>query len=184
MRDVGSDTEWQGSRFMNPNDFDEFHEILFRLVAATLLGGAIGVNRDLHRKPAGLRVLAMVSVGSALVTMIMLRVATQQHPVSYDGLSRVIQGILQGIGFLGAGVIMHAQGRDEVHGLTTAAAVWLTAVLGIGCGIGEWQLTIAAFGVAVLILTLGRIVEKTILKWRSPAENKKNTQPPASGGPQ
>ena len=166
---------------MNLTDFDEFHEILLRLGAAMLLGGAIGVNRDLHHKPAGLRVLALVSVGSALVTMIMLRAAASQQTVTYDGLSRVIQGILQGIGFLGAGVIMRAQGRDEVHGLTTAASVWLTAVLGVGCGIGEWHMTLVAFGVSVVILTLGRIVEKTILQWNSrPAEELPPPPPPRS----
>jgi len=150
---------------MNATDFDEFHEILLRLAAAMLLGGAIGVNRDLHHKPAGLRVLAMVSVGSALVTMLILTASARQPTVSYDGLSRVIQGILQGIGFLGAGVIMRAKGRDEVHGMTTAASVWLTAVLGVVCGAGLWQMTLAAFVISILILTLGRRVEKTILSW-------------------
>ena len=130
-----------------------------------LLGGAIGVNRDLHHKPAGLRVLAMVSVGSALVTILILTVASQQKIVTYDGLSRVIQGILQGIGFLGAGVIMRAQGRDEIHGMTTAASIWLTAVLGVTCGIGMWQLAFAAFLVSVTILTIGRRVEMYILNW-------------------
>jgi putative Mg2+ transporter-C (MgtC) family protein len=155
---------------MHATDFDEFHEILIRLGAAMVLGGSIGVNRDLHRKPAGLRVLAMVGVGSALVTMLMLRVAAHQQTVTYDGLSRVVQGILQGIGFLGAGVIMRAQSSDEVHGLTTAASVWLTAILGVSCGLGQWQLTLATFVISVLILTLGRTVEKTILKWSPPPE--------------
>jgi len=116
---------------MNPADFDQFHEILLRLGLAMLLGAAIGINRDLHHKPAGLRVLAMVGVASALVTMLMLTAAAHQEKVSYDGLSRVIQGVLQGIGFLGAGVIMHSERQNDVHGMTTAASVWLTAVLGI-----------------------------------------------------
>ena len=148
---------------MNPVDFDQFHEILMRMGAAMILGGAIGVNRDLHRKPAGLRVLAIVSVASALVTMLTLTAAAQQQVVTYDGLSRVVQGILQGIGFLGAGVIMRAKGRNEIHGLTTAASVWLTAILGVGCGLGEWQMTLAAFTVSVFILTIGRRIEKLIL---------------------
>lgn len=165
---------------MHATDFDEFHEILLRLGAAMVLGGAIGVNRDLHRKPAGLRVLALVSVGSALVTMLMLQVAAQQQVVTYDGLSRVIQGILQGIGFLGAGVIMRAKSRDEIHGLTTAASVWLTAILGVSCGLGQWQLTLAAFVISVVILTLGRYVEKIILKWSLPpvAERQPPETPP------
>lgn len=148
---------------MHPSEFDQFHEIVLRLGAAMVLGGAIGVNRDLHHKPAGLRVLAIVSVASALVTLLMLRVTSHQEHPTYDGLSRVIQGILQGIGFLGAGVIMRAKGRNEIHGMTTAASVWLTAVMGIGCGLGMWQMSLAAFVVSVLILTLGRRVEKLIL---------------------
>ena len=152
---------------MNPTDFDQFHEILMRLGAAMLLGGSIGVNRDLHHKPAGLRVLAIVSVGSALVTMLMLTVANQQKNVTYDGLSRVVQGILQGIGFLGAGVIMRAKGRNEIHGMTTAASVWLTAILGVACGLGQWQMSLAAFLVSVFILTIGRRIEKLILSLSS-----------------
>ena len=165
---------------MNATEFDEFHEILLRLAVAMLLGGAIGVNRDLHHKPAGLRVLAMVSVGSALVTMLILTASARQPTVSYDGLSRVIQGILQGIGFLGAGVIMRSQGRDEVHGMTTAASVWLTAVLGVVCGAGLWQMTLAAFVISIVILTIGRRVEKTILSWTPLPE----TTPPPKAPPQ
>ena len=163
---------------MNPTGFDEFHEILLRLGAAMLLGGAIGVNRDLHHKPAGLRVLAMVSVGSALAAMVALTAAAQQQTVTYDGLTRVIQGILQGIGFLGAGVILHAQGRDEVHGLTTAASVWLTAVIGVTCGVGLWQMALAAFVVSITILIIGNRVEKAILRLNPLPENHPTETPP------
>lgn len=164
---------------MQPTEFDEFHEILFRLSAAMLLGGAIGVNRDLHRKPAGLRVLAMVSVGSALAAMLILSASSPKATVTNDGLSRVIQGILQGIGFLGAGVIMRAMGRDEVHGLTTAASIWLTAVLGVACGIGQWAMAMAAFLISVVILTIGRHLEKAILsRTPIPADGKPPETPP------
>lgn len=149
---------------MNATDFDEFPQILVRLGAAMLLGGAIGANRDLHHKPAGLRVLALVSVGSALVTMLILHESVRQQTLNFDGLSRVIQGILQGIGFLGAGVILHTQSRYEIHGMTTAASIWVTSALGVACGMGLWAHTLAAFIVAVAILTLGRFIEKSILR--------------------
>ncbi|MBS0202052.1 MAG: MgtC/SapB family protein [Planctomycetes bacterium] len=149
---------------MNPSDFDEFHEVLGRLLAAMVLGAIIGIDRDLHHKPAGLRVLAMVSVGAALATMVTLTATARQQVVTYDGLSRVIQGVLQGIGFLGAGVIMHAQGKDEVHGLTTASAIWLTSVIGVTCGTGQWHLALATMVVAILILSLGNRLEKLIIR--------------------
>lgn len=169
---------------MQPSEFDDFHEVLFRLLAAMVLGGIIGIDRDLHHKPAGLRVLAMVGVGSALAAMVALTAAAKQQVVTYDGLSRVMQGILQGIGFLGAGVIMRAQGRDEVHGLTTAAAIWLTAVVGVTCGTGMWHLALGTLFVAVLILSLGRRLEKFILTLTPlpendiPAEKKTAENPP------
>lgn len=152
---------------MQPTEFDEFQEILLRLVAAMLLGGCIGANRDLHHKPAGLRVLAMVGIASALAAMLMVSASARQQDVTYDGLSRVIQGLLQGIGFLGAGVIIH--GRDDVHGLTTAASIWLTAVIGVVCGLGMWQLAFAAFLVSIFILIVGRRLEKFI-RWAFPPE--------------
>jgi len=129
-----------------------------------LLGGAIGANRDLHHKPAGLRVLALVSVGSAMVTMLMLNASARQHTMSYDGLSRVIQGTLQGIGFLGAGVILHTQSKNEVHGMTTAASIWVTSAIGVSCGMGLWAYTLAGFIISITILTAGRYAEKAILR--------------------
>lgn len=169
---------------MHPSEFDDFHEVLFRLLAAMVLGGIIGIDRDLHHKPAGLRVLAMVGVGSALASLVILTACAKQQVVTYDGLSRVMQGILQGIGFLGAGVIMRAQGRDEVHGLTTAAAIWLTAVAGVTCGTGMWHLALSAMFVAILILSLGRRLETFILSLTPLPEeempaNKKTAGPPS-----
>lgn len=168
---------WASTVFpMNPTEFDEFHEILWRLAIAMLLGGSIGINRDLHRKPAGLRVMAMVSVGSALAAMLILTASAKQPTLSYDGLSRVVQGILQGIGFLGAGVIIH--GRNDVHGLTTAASIWLTAVLGVACGLGLWQMCLAVWLVAVFVLTVGRRIEKSILRWHGIAEDGNHIETP------
>lgn len=163
---------------MYSNDFHEFPQILLRLGAAMLLGGAIGANRDLHHKPAGLRVLALVSVGSALVTMLMLNASGRQPTMTYDGLSRVIQGILQGIGFLGAGVIMHTQSRYQVHGMTTAASIWVTSALGVACGMGLWAHTLAAFFVSVIVLTLGRYIEKTILRLSPLPKDEQTHGPP------
>ena len=150
---------------MIATDFDEVHEMLFRLFVATIFGGILGIDRDLHRKPAGLRVLAMVCMGSAAISMVsVIAVAGTSKPPG-DGVLRTIQGVLSGIGFLGAGVIMHAQGKDEVHGITTAASIWIAAILGMICGLGQWMLGLCAFSTAWLILVGGRWLENQILRF-------------------
>ena len=101
---------------------------------------AIGINRDLTHKPIGMRTLALVSLGAAAVTVASIQFSfMDNHP---DALSRVVQGVIQGImagiSFIGAGVILRDHKAGEVTGLTTAATVWVTAALGIACGLGAW----------------------------------------------
>lgn len=129
-------------------------EIVLRLGSAALLGGAIGLNRDLHHKPSGLRTLSIVGLGSALAVL----------AVSGDGaaVSRIMQGLITGIGFLGAGVILRDQSNNKVHGLTTAAAVWTTACLGAVCGLGAWRLVIVAAAIMAVILAVGGKIEKAV----------------------
>ncbi len=146
---------------MNPTDIDQLHEMLFRLGLSTLLGAVLGIDRDLHRKPAGLRVLAMVALGACGVIMASITFA---HSTG-DGLLRAVQGVLTGIGFLGAGVIMHAQGKDEVHGLTTAATIWISAIVGVICGAGQFLLAITVFAIAWFLLIGGRWIEWRIIRW-------------------
>ena len=105
----------------------EMLDILLRLATAALVGIFLGLNRDLHGKPTGVRTLGLVGLGSALA------VAAFGHANIADA-SRVVQGIVTGIGFLGAGVIVRSDRGDHVHGLTTAACVWVTACLGAACG--------------------------------------------------
>jgi putative Mg2+ transporter-C (MgtC) family protein len=100
-------------------------DIILRLSAALVVGGAIGVNRDLHAKPTGLRTLSLVGLGSALAVM----AVTGSGEI--NAVSRIIQGVLTGIGFLGVGVIMRTADGEHVHGLTTAACTWLTACAGV-----------------------------------------------------
>ncbi len=102
-------------------------------MAAFVCGALIGLNREFHRKPAGFRTFALVSLGSALVVIAM------EGRGGPDSISRVIQGLLTGIGFLGAGVIFRREAPNKVSGLTTAAAIWLTAGLGASAGHGPVQ---------------------------------------------
>lgn len=145
-------------------DFESIWWIASRLAAALLAGAILGINRDLHHKSAGLRTLALVSTGSALVVMVALLMT---HG-SGDAASRVIQGLVTGVGFLGAGVIIHHEPIHRVQGLTTAASVWVAAGLGAACGAGLIAVALLSLLATIAILVLGvrieRAVERRFLK--------------------
>jgi putative Mg2+ transporter-C (MgtC) family protein len=131
-----------------------FGAVFVRLGAAVGVGALIGLDRELRRKPAGLRTLALVSLGSAVF---ILETVDPSRAAYTDASSRVIQGIVTGVGFLGAGSIMRlgSVGEESVRGLTTAASIWLAAALGIACGLANWQLVGggALLGLLVLVIT-------------------------------
>ncbi len=141
---------------------DAWGDMLLRLGIATMSGVLIGINRDLHNKPAGLRVLALVAVGSCAVTMGSLLALDENGGAAREGMFRTVQGILSGMGFLGAGVILRGvnPGEEEVTGLATAASIWVSCILGILAGLGEWLLGGLAFGVTMVILTAGHTLER------------------------
>ncbi len=136
----------------------DWSEIVLRLGVATLAGGLIGLDRDLHGKPIGLKTLGLVGLATAMV-VVLTSFSDDPAKIS-DAASRVMQGILTGIGFLGAGVIVHAQGHFRVHGLTSAACTWLTACIGIVCGIGQWRIVVVALAIAFVLLIAGRRLER------------------------
>jgi putative Mg2+ transporter-C (MgtC) family protein len=129
-------------------------DIIIRLGIATLAGAALGLNRDLHGKATGVRTLGLVGLASAMVVL-----AIHRGGGPGDA-SRVIQGIVTGIGFLGAGVIVRNEMGKHVHGLTTAACVWLTACIGAACGIGEWGLVLIGAPFVAVVLLFGGHFEK------------------------
>ena len=133
-------------------------EIVMRLGAAALAGGLIGLNRDLHGKPIGLKTLGLVGLATAMV--VMLADPSGEGAKISDAASRVIQGILTGIGFLGAGVIVHAEHHFRIRGLTSAACTWLAACVGIACGIGQWRIVAVALAITFAILIVGGRIER------------------------
>jgi putative Mg2+ transporter-C (MgtC) family protein len=139
-------------------DMIEWTDAIVRLAAATFIGGVIGIDRDLRRKPTGVRTLSVVSLGAALIVL------AAQYPDGKDAAaaSRVMQGIITGIGFLGAGVILRDASGKKVQGFTTAAMIWLTACIGAACGAGAWALVIASGVLTGLILTLGGPLERAL----------------------
>ena len=139
-------------------------DIGLRLAAAALAGTALGLNRDLRGKATGVRTLGLVGLGSA---MAVLSIAHLSAPDA----SRVIQGIVTGIGFLGAGVIIRNDTGKHIHGLTTAACVWLTACIGAACGISEWRVIFLSVPIVFAILVFGGPLERWVHRhWPAPDE--------------
>jgi putative Mg2+ transporter-C (MgtC) family protein len=130
-------------------------------VVACCAGGAIGYNRELRNKPAGLRTHVLVSVGAALYVMVPLALSAGG---ASEAAARVIQGIAAGIGFVGAGEIMRIHPSDgtsaRIEGLTSAAAIWIAAALGAAAGCGLWKLAvIGAIATLVVLAALVRLEE-------------------------
>ncbi|MEM4254423.1 MAG: MgtC/SapB family protein [Candidatus Woesearchaeota archaeon] len=121
---------------------------LMRLVISLVLGGLIGFERELHKSPAGLRTISLVSVGATLYTLASLEFAGPNADVS-----RIAAQIVVGLGFIGGGVIF--QLRDTIHGLTTAASIWIAGAIGLMVGIGDYMFASATTLMVVLVLWLG-----------------------------
>jgi putative Mg2+ transporter-C (MgtC) family protein len=130
--------------------------IVVRLCVAVVLGGVLGWERESVGAPAGLRTHMLVSLGSALFVLIPL-----QAGMRLDDLSRVLQGVTAGIGFLGAGAILKQRDRNDVRGLTTAASIWLTAALGVAAGMGREATALLSTLFALVILAILRRWSKT-----------------------
>ena len=144
-----------------------FKEIFLRVTIAVLIGGVVGWNRKLNEKPAGLRTHALVTLGATLITIASLTLSPGGVVAAPDALSRVIQGIITGIGFLGGGLIIRDAVSIKVYGLTTAATIWCAAGLGIICGLGYWRFMLLSAGMVLLILIVGGPLEKhSVRLWR------------------
>ena len=140
-------------------------DITLRLCAAAVIGIALGLNRYLHHKSIGVRTLGLVSVTSAAL------VCASVDMASPDAATRVIQGLVTGIGFIGAGLIMHQPGQMAVHGLTTATTVWVAAAVGILCGLGAWIVAVPATVIMLALLTFGGRFEKAVAKRFRPPDS-------------
>ncbi len=129
-------------------DWTQFERVVIRFVAAMPLGAVIGFQRERAGKPAGLRTHMLVAMGSALFVL-----GGEAAGMSLEGLSRVIQGLATGIGFLGAGAILKHRDEREIEGLTTAAGIWLTSAAGAAAGLGRIGLALLGVILTWLILS-------------------------------
>lgn len=131
--------------FQQLNIHQDINLYLVPMLVSLILGATIGLEREIHRKPAGLRTNMLICLGASLFTLI-----SKHFGVNPDSETRIIQGVVTGVGFLGAGVLIHQQGN--VHGLTTAATIWLVTAIGIACGARLYGLGVAATILAVAVL--------------------------------
>jgi putative Mg2+ transporter-C (MgtC) family protein len=147
------------------HDSQQVAQVIIRLLAAMFLGGIVGVQRESTRKPAGLRTHVLVCVATAAFI-----IACSASGMSSDGLSRVIQGIVTGIGFIGAGTILKLSQEHEIKGLTTAASVWMTAAIGVIVGLGSLGIALMITALALIILSLARLEHS--IEGETPLRNK------------
>ena len=134
--------------FSDIPDAGQFARITLRLLIAAILGGLLGFERESKGKSAGLRTHMLVALGAALFVLI-----PQQSGVSDADITRVLQGLVAGVGFLGAGTIIKGDGGEEIKGMTTAAGIWLTAAIGVAAGLGRETTAILSTVLALVILT-------------------------------
>ncbi|WP_311223993.1 MULTISPECIES: MgtC/SapB family protein [unclassified Acidovorax] len=134
------------AEFSDVSDAEQFTRIVLRLSVAALLGGLLGLEREHKGKAAGVRTHMLVSMGAAMFVL-----AAQQAGIDAADNSRVLQGIIAGVGFLGAGTILKGDAESQVKGLTTAAGIWLTAAIGVAAGLGLEFTALLATALALLI---------------------------------
>ena len=143
--------------FSDIPDAEQVTRVCLRLVVAVLLGGLLGYEREKSDSAAGLRTHMLVALGAALFVLV-----PQQANFSDADLSRVIQGIVAGIGFLGAGAIIKLSDKEQIKGLTTAASIWVTAAIGIAVGMGREATALLCAALAFLILAVLPRLERRI----------------------
>lgn len=137
------------AEFSDVTDVEQLTRLLVRLLLAAVLGGVLGYEREQQGKAAGMRTHMLVAIGAALFVLV-----PQQAGIAPADISRVIQGVVAGIGFLGAGAIIKQANEGDVKGLTTAAGIWMTAAIGIACGLGRETTALLSTLLALAILAL------------------------------
>ncbi|OZI40863.1 methyltransferase [Bordetella genomosp. 1] len=135
------------SEFADIPDVGEATRVILRLLVAVILGGLIGYERERSGKAAGLRTHMLVALGAALFVLVPV-----QNGMEVADLSRVLQGVIAGIGFLGAGAIIKLSDEREIRGLTTSASIWLTAAVGIAAGMGREATAVVSTLLALFVL--------------------------------
>lgn len=167
--------------FINSNDWKS---LVFRLTLALVVGCLLGLDRQQGGKSAGIRTFMLVSMGAAMFVMIPLQADGESPYAATNALSRTIQGVTTGVGFIGGGMILQQSqrepGRLEVKGLTTAATIWVAAGLGAAIGCGLWQMSL--IGAIWTLVTLSGVkkIQKSVSSRFKHHKNEKTEKPKVS----
>jgi putative Mg2+ transporter-C (MgtC) family protein len=145
------------AEFSDLLDVEQVTRVILRLSVALLLAAAIGWERERREAEAGLRTHMLVALGAAMFVLVPAEAGMDQ-----DGLSRVLQGVVSGIGFLGAGAVLKDTSEGRIHGLTTAASIWATAAVGICAGLGRESTAVLATAFILVVLAALRQVSRRI----------------------
>jgi putative Mg2+ transporter-C (MgtC) family protein len=129
---IGRITATVAHEFSDLQNVEDTTRVVLRLALAALLGGLLGIEREAKGKAAGVRTHMLVAMGAAMFVL-----ASQQSGIVPADMSRVLQGVVAGVGFLGAGAILKGDTEGQVKGLTTAAGIWMTAAIGVAAGMGK-----------------------------------------------
>jgi putative Mg2+ transporter-C (MgtC) family protein len=138
----------------------DLSDLATRLLVAAVLGGTIGVEREIRHKPAGLRTQILITLGAALFTILSIDFAG-----AAGSSDRIAAQIVTGIGFLGGGAILRS--GTSVHGMTTAATIWVNAAIGMASGAGQIRLAIVAAALTMLVLIALPVLERAVDRWRT-----------------
>ena len=172
MTDANESTPWDivqstlAREFSGATDVERWTEMLVRLSIAMFLAGVLGYDRERKRRPAGLRTHLMVGLGAATLALI-----PEQLGFSDEAMARVIEGVIAGIGFLGAGAIIRVESPEQVRGLTTAGSIWATAAVGVAAGLGQEITALVTTAFAFLILSWISRIEMHVGSTSSSEEN-------------
>lgn len=162
------------AEFSDLLDVEQVTRVTLRMSVALLVGAAIGWDRERRDAEAGLRTHMLVSLGAALFVLV-----PAEAGMTPDALSRIVQGVVAGIGFLGAGAVLKVSEEGRIHGLTTAASIWVTAALGIAAGLGRESTALLATAFVLVVLVSLRRVGRRIREDAAPAHD----EPPKASAP-
>ena len=157
------------AEFSDLNQVAEITRISLRLLIAAILGGALGWERESRGKSAGIKTHILVCMGAALFVLVPQRSGV----ISDAELGRIMQGIIAGIGFIGAGTILKGRRDERPKGLTTAAGIWLTAAIGVSAGLGRETSAILSTALALLVMLLVPKFEKLAVREKKSAHDPK-----------
>lgn len=151
------------AEFSDVPDVAQATRIVVRLGVAALLGGLLGWEREHAGKAAGVRTHMLVAMGAALFVLV-----AQQAGISPADNSRVLQGVIAGVGFLGAGTILKGDAESQVKGLTTAAGIWLTAAIGVAAGLGQEATAVLTTLLALLVVWMIPLLQELLAQRKKP----------------